>query len=144
MICSNKDTHDHWVNDGWPCPLCQAKEHRVAAEASMDRDRQDVANKVVDALEARFNIERDVIRRLTRLEMRNTLALRHLGLIPGRDEERDLPAPGATVATDPYRIVVDRVDIPLRDIARAAAIAGLTQPTPIYYNGDKWGMYYPK
>lgn len=144
MSCSDKKNHDYWTREGWPCPTCAASEHRKVAQAMLEREQRSVAEQVVDAMEARFNVDRDIIRRLTRLEMRNTLALRHLGLIPGRDEERDLPAPSASVATDPYRIVVDRVDIPLRDIARAAALAGLTQPTPIYYNGDKWGVYYPK
>lgn len=136
MSCNDPKAHADWTSQGQQCPQCGSDEPLP--------DQTALAAQVVDELERRYNFERDVVRRLVRLEMRNTLALRNLGLVPGRDEERNLPAAQARLVQNPYGIAVDRMDVPLRDIARVAALEGLTRETPIYYNGEQIGLYYPK
>jgi hypothetical protein len=100
-----------------------------------------IAEMVANGLLEKLNLERDVVRRLVRVEMRCTQALRNMGLIPGREEEAGMPPPEAVVADG--RIIVTRLDLPLRDIARAAVLAGVDKPTPIYYNSTPWGIYQP-
>jgi hypothetical protein len=139
MKCRDQKEHDYWVRQGWACPLCcadQAKQDRV-------NDRDALADTVVTKLLEHPQFNRDVLRRLVRVETRNTGALRALGLLPNGAGE-GCESGTAEVIYHDGRLTVTRLDLPMLEVARAAVLAGVTEETPIYHNGEQWGVYVPR
>ena len=86
-----------------------------------------------------FEFDRDVVRRIRRLETRATNALRYVGLVPGLDVPKPL---ASRVLYDQARgeLVVTGVDVPLWQIADAAVRSGHPGDLPIVVNNHLWGV----
>jgi hypothetical protein len=84
------------------------------------------------------NLERDVVRRLVRVETRLSQALRCLGIRPGQLDPSMAPS---TVTIRDGQLIVSGADVNVGDIALAAIVAGLKGPVPIIVANLPWGTF---